>query len=214
MLMIINQEISDYAKAHSQKEDPVLQQLYRETWLKVYAPQMIAGHQAGSLLRMISMMIRPHFILEVGTFTGYSAICLADGLEEGGHLHTIEINPELEEMAAKYFKAAGMAGKITQHIGDALTIIPNLSQVFDLVYIDAGKDCYVDIYELSLPKVRKGGFILADNALWYGKVAGVSDKKDKDTEAVRHFNKHVHDDPRTENLLLPVGDGVMIARKV
>ena len=205
--------IKDYILAHSSPEPEVLQKLFRETWVKVYAPQMISGHEQGSLLRMISQMINPQHILEIGTFTGYSAICLATGLKEGGMLHTIEINPELEEMASRYFRESGSNHKITQHIGDALQIIPTLKITFDLVFIDAGKEHYIDFYELAMKKLRSGGFILADNALWYGKVADPSVVNDKDTDSIRKFNIHVQNDSRVENLILPVRDGLMLIRK-
>ncbi|MBE0663257.1 MAG: class I SAM-dependent methyltransferase [Bacteroidales bacterium] len=208
-----DQATHDYVIAHSSYEPEVLQQLYRETWTKIYAPQMIAGHMQGSLLRMISQMINPENILEIGTFTGYSAICLAVGLQIDGKLHTIELNRELEEIAARYIEMAGLLGKIVRHYGDASEIIPTLDMQFDLVYIDAAKELYVEFYEMALTKIRIGGFILADNALWYGKVADPSVINDKDTEAIRKFNFHVQSDPRTENLILPVRDGIMLIRK-
>ncbi|HHN48886.1 MAG TPA: O-methyltransferase [Bacteroidales bacterium] len=199
--------------AHSSPEPEVLQKLFRETWLKIYAPQMIAGHEQGSLLRMISQMINPRHILEIGTFTGYSAICLAAGLEEGGKLHTIEINPELEEIATRYFLEAGLSDKIIQHFGDARQIIPTLDIKFGLVFIDASKEHYIDFYELAMEKLHSSGFILADNALWYGKVANPAVLNDKDTDSIRKFNIHVQNDPRVENLILPVRDGLMLIRK-
>lgn len=213
MTGILKDQIQEYALAHSSPEPEVLGKLYRETWAKVYAPQMIAGHAQGSLLRMISHMIRPLKILEIGTFTGYSAICLASGMKENGKLHTIELNRELEEIASRYFYEAGLSGKIIQHFGDARQIIPTLDQLFDLIYIDAGKELYVELYEMSLNKLKTGGFILADNALWFGKAADNAVVNDKDTLAIRRFNTHVQNDPRTENLLLPFGDGVMLIKR-
>lgn len=208
-----NQSINDYVLAHSSHEAEVLQQLYRETWTRVYAPQMIAGHIQGSLLRMVSQMIKPKNILEIGTFTGYSAICLAAGLQEGGKLQTIEMNKELEEIAARYIGLAGLSDKIVRHYGDALKIIPGLDLAFDLIYIDAAKELYIEFYEMAIEKLQPGGFILADNALWYGRVADPSVTDDKDTNAIRQFNYHVQSDPRTENMILPVRDGIMLIRK-
>lgn len=205
---------SDYILAHSSPEPEILQQLYRETWAKVYAPQMIAGHLQGSFLRMISNMIRPLSILEIGTFTGYSAICLAAGLQDGGMLHTIELNRELEEIAARYIELAGLSKKITRHYGDALHIIPGLEIDFNLVYIDAAKEFYIEFYEMVIPKLQTGGFILTDNALWYGKVADPAVLNDKDTDAIRRFNDHVQSDPRTENLIIPFRDGIMLIKKI
>lgn len=208
-----NHQLNSYILAHSTSEPEILQQLYRETWTKVYAPQMIAGHMQGSLLRMISQMIKPSIILEIGTFTGYSAICLAAGLHEGGILHTIELNQELEEIAARYIEASGLASKIKCHYGDARVIIPTLEMTFDLVYIDAAKELYIDFYEMSMEKLLPGGFIIADNAFWYGKVADPTVMNDKDTDAIRKFNYHIQCDPRTENLILPFRDGIMLIRK-
>jgi len=205
---------SDYILAHSSPEPEILQQLYRETWAKVYAPQMIAGHLQGSFLRMISNMIRPLSVLEIGTFTGYSAICLAAGLQDGGMLHTIELNRELEEIAARYIELAGLSKKITRHYGDALHIIPGLEIDFNLVYIDAAKEFYIEFYEMVIPKLQTGGFILTDNALWYGKVADPAVLNDKDTDAIRRFNDHVQSDPRTENLIIPFRDGIMLIKKI
>jgi caffeoyl-CoA O-methyltransferase len=208
-----DQATHDYINAHSSYEPEVLQQLYRETWTKIYAPQMIAGHIQGSLLRMLSQMINPATILEIGTFTGYSAICLAMGLQKGGQLHTIELNRELEEIASRYIEMAGLSEKINRHYGDAREIIPALDMEFDLVYIDAAKEFYVEFYGMAMEKLRNGGFILADNALWYGKAADPAVMNDKDTDAIRRFNFHVQSDPRTENLILPVRDGIMLIRK-
>lgn len=209
-----NRFINDYALAHTSTEPAVLQKLSRETWAKVYAPQMMASHLQGSFLRLISQMIRPQYVLEIGTFTGYSAICLAAGLNENGQLHTIEINREMEEIARRTIRDAGLDDQIVLHIGNAMDIIPTLNNVFDLVYIDAGKEMYIDLYEICLPKLRKGGFILADNALWYGKVVSTTVASEKDTNAIRLFNDHVQHDSKTENMLLPFEDGIMIIRKV
>jgi caffeoyl-CoA O-methyltransferase len=202
-----------YADSYTQKESKWLLKLNRETHLKLMNPRMLAGHLQGRLLQMISQMVKPKCILEIGTFTGYSAICMTAGLQKGGKLHTIDIDPELEDMIRRYFKEAGVEEKIDLHIGNALDIIPKLKEEFDLVYIDADKENYVKYYEMVLPKVKAGGFILADNCLWDGKVLEKPDKDDRDTKGIIDFNNHILKDERVENLLLPFRDGVMIMRK-
>ncbi len=174
---------------------------------------MIAGHVQGILLRMISCMIRPKNILEIGTFTGYSAICLASGLQVGGMLHTIETNRELEGIASRYFTLAGISEKVVQYVGDARNIIPGLNISFDLIFIDAAKELYIEFYEAGLEKLNSGGFILADNVLWYGKVADPRVMSDKDTQTLRKFNDYVQQDSRTENMILQIRDGIMLIRK-
>lgn len=210
-----------YAESHSSPELPILADLNRETHLTQVYPRMLAGHMQGTLLRMFSRMIRPSRILEIGTFTGYSALCLADGLvprqetaEGGWGLHTIEVNPEQEQLIRRYFREAGAGEKITLHIGDATLIIPTLEYSWDLVYIDADKPNYLEYYQMVLPRVRQGGFILADNTLWDGKVLLPAEKMDKDAEGISAFNEFVQSDSRVENLLLPFRDGLMIARKL
>jgi caffeoyl-CoA O-methyltransferase len=214
-------ELLAYAESHSSPEQPLLTDLNRETHLTQVYPRMLAGHMQGTLLRMFSHMIRPSRILEIGTFTGYSALCLADGLvprnaaEEGGWgLHTIEVNPEQEQLIRRYFQKSGVAEKITLHIGDAEQIIPTLDYSWDLVYIDADKPNYLAYYQMVIPRVRQGGFILADNTLWDGKVLLPLEKMDKDAEGISAFNEFVQSDNRVENLLLPFRDGLMIARKL
>lgn len=207
----MNQNILQYCEIHTTPASAVLQDLERETHLRTLAPQMLAGHLQGQLLRMLSLMIRPRQVLEIGTFTGYSAICLAEGLAEGGVLHTIEANPELEHIIRKYVAAAGMEERIRLHMGDALEIVPTLEGPFDLVWIDAGKQDYLYYYDLVFDKVAPGGYILADNVLWSGKVA--SEDRDPDTLALDRFNKKVHADPRVENVILPVRDGILVARR-
>jgi predicted O-methyltransferase YrrM len=188
--------------------------LNRETYAKVLMPRMLSGHMQGRLLAMLSQMIRPAAILEIGTFTGYSAICLAEGLRENGKLYTIDINEELEEMVRHFFKEAGVESKIEYHIGNALQLIPTLEVVFDMVFIDADKSNYINYYDSIFDKVNKGGFIIADNVLWSGKVVEEPGKKtDADTQAIINFNKHIQQDNRVENILLPVRDGLMIVRK-
>lgn len=200
-----------YAEAHSGEPNALLFELERETFLKTLAPQMLSGRLQGQFLRIISMIARPSRILEIGTFTGYSALCLAAGLPPDGQLHTIEVNDELEWLIRKYFNRSEYADAITLHIGDATEIIPHLAEPFDLIFIDAGKHDYIRHYELALAKANPGALILADNVLWSGKV--VDEKPDADTRLVMTFNNHVQNDHRVENVLLPVRDGLMMVRK-
>lgn len=204
--------MSSYCEAHTSALSEVLQQLERETHLRTLAPQMLSGPLQGQFLKMVCGMIQPVKVLEIGTFTGYSAICMAGGLSDGGVIHTIEANKELEYLIRKYISKAGLESKIMLHIGDALEVIPKLSGPFDLVWIDAAKQDYATYYDLILEKVRPGGFILADNVLWSGKV--YRNEHDADTEALRDFNKKVQDDSRVENVLLPIRDGILMARKL
>ena len=204
--------ISKYCEAFTTTESSVLLELNRETNLKVLMPQMLSGHLQGSFLTMISHMIRPTRILEVGTFTGYSSICLAQGLADNGILHTIDINAELKDMVNKYVNKAELQNKIELHIGKAEEIIPALNESFDLVFIDADKINYSLYYDLVFDKVKKGGFIIADNVLWSGKV--LDEKTDKDTAAIKQYNEKINSDIRVENMMLPLRDGLMIARKL
>jgi predicted O-methyltransferase YrrM len=210
----MERNLEDYIADHTSAESELLQKLNRETHVKILFPRMLSGHLQGKILEMISWMIRPERVLEIGTYTGYSAMCLASGLSENGLIHTIEINPELEEFILKYFKEAGLSEKIKLHIGNALKIIPQLDENFDLVFIDADKENYLNYYNLIFDKVRKGGFILADNALWDGKVVDNKKRPDKETEGIIRFNDFVQNDSRVENVLLPVRDGIMIVRKI
>lgn len=203
----------DYCLSHTTLPHPVLQELERETHLRTMAPHMISGPYQGALLRMISQMVRPRRILEIGAFTGYASICLAEGLTEGGLLHTIESDDELAWIFNAYIYKAGMRDKIRLHSGDASEIIPALDETFDLVFIDAGKLDYERHYELSLAKTRTGGILLADNVLWDGKVAS-ADTKDETARILRRFNDLVQQDPRVENILLPLRDGLMMIRKL
>ncbi len=209
----IDNNIEAYALAYSQPESEVLNKLNRDTQAKVMMPRMLSGHMQGNVLSMFSNMMQPKQILEIGTYTGYSAICLATGLQEGGKLHTIDINEELEIMVRSAFKDAGFTEKINYYLGNALNIIPNINEIFDLIFIDADKKNYAAYYDLVINKVRKGGYIIADNVLWSGKILMNAAKMDADTKAIDDFNKKVHADNRVENLLLPVRDGLMIARK-
>ena len=208
----IEYNIRQYAEQHTAGESRLLQFINRETHAKILMPRMLSGHLQGRLLAMISKMVRPKAILEIGTYTGYSAICMAEGLQEGGILYTIDINEELENRVKGYFQEAGLASRIDFRIGNATEVIPSINASFDLVFIDADKENYSRYYELVINKVNLGGIILADNVLWSGKV--LDSKADKDTQAIKDFNSKVHDDPRVENLLLPVRDGIMILRKI
>lgn len=208
-------ELQQYVEKHTSPESEVLKKLNRDTHVNVLKPRMLSGHFQGRLLAMISQMLRPQHILEIGTYTGYSAICLAEGLAEGGTLHTIDVNAELEEMVRRYFTEAGVTDKIKYYVGPALSIIPSLPYTFDLVFIDADKINNAAYFDLVLGKVRPGGFIITDNVLWSGKVVeSAAGKTDKDTQAVLDFNRKVQEDPRVENILLPIRDGLLIARKI
>jgi caffeoyl-CoA O-methyltransferase len=202
-----------YLLEHSSQEDPVLKELARHTYLNVVHPRMLSGHILGSFLSLFSKMLSPVRILEIGTYTGYSAICLARGLREGGSLITIEVNDELRKTSQEYFKKAGLSEQIELINGDALKVIPSLSGSFDLVFMDAHKDDYPAYYDLVIDKVRSGGYILADNVLWGGKVLDIP-PADATTKIIDQFNQMVNSDSRVENLLLPLRDGVMVIRKL
>lgn len=204
--------LSEYAEKHTTSETSVLAELNRETHAKVLMPRMLSGHLQGRFLSMISHMVRPNTILEIGTYTGYSAICLAEGLKEGGHIHTIDINDELTPMVQQYVDRAGFKDKITLHTGDARNIIPTLAGPFDIVFIDADKINYSVYYDLVFEKVKKGGWIIADNVLWSGKVLDPG-KADKDTQAIIQYNDKIAKDSRVETILVPIRDGLLIARK-
>lgn len=210
---MIDPLIAEYAEKCTSPVDAVLRELERETHLKTLYPRMMAGPYQGKMLEMFSRMIRPVAILEIGTFTGYSCICLAKGLTESGRIHTIESDPEMVSMAEKYFQRAGIRKSVFQYNGDALGIIPQMDVIFDLVFIDAAKDQYVDYYRLVFPKVRKGGFILADNTLWDGKALGKAGDADREAQGIIDFNNTVSEDPRVDNILLTVRDGVTVIRK-
>lgn len=211
IMQLLPKEIDDYAAKYSSKEDEVLAKLNRETHLKINMPQMLSGHIQGNFLKMMSYMVQPQSILEIGTYTGYSAICLAQGLQENGKLYTIDINAELEDMCRKYFEEAGLTSKIDYRIGNALEIIPRLDTSLDLVFIDADKVNYSNYYDLVFDSVKPGGFIIADNVLWSGKVC--KEKHDKDTAALHAYNEKITADERVDNYLVPIRDGLMVARK-
>jgi caffeoyl-CoA O-methyltransferase len=208
----IKKEIQAYAETHTSPESQVLRNINRETHAKVMQPRMLSGHLQGRVLSMFSCMLRPARILEIGTYTGYSAICLAEGLQENGKLVTIDINEELGETVRQYFAEAGVIAKVDYRIGNALDIIPTLKMKFDLVFIDADKENYSRYFDLVIDNVNLNGIILADNVLWSGKV--LEAKVDKDTKAIIDFNRKVQEDKRVENILLPIRDGIMVMRKV
>jgi predicted O-methyltransferase YrrM len=210
---VITTELEDYILNVIDPEDPLLYELYRETNVKTMHPRMVTGRWQGQILQMISTMIAPRLILEIGTFTGYSGICLARGLAPGGHLHTIEINDELIEIPQRYFKRSGLQDKITIHVGDALEIIPTLNMEFDLVFIDGEKSEYIKYYNAIFDKVRPGGFIMADNILWSGKVLKEVEKGDYFTEGIINFNLYLKNDSRVEKTIIPLRDGTMLIRK-
>jgi len=206
--------INRYAEEFTTDESAVLSALNRETHLKIELPVMLSGQLQGTFLQMVSHMVRPRRVLEVGTYTGYSAICLAQGLPDDGLLHTIDINEELEDMAFRYFCQAGLEKKIIQHIGKAKEIIPALDEEFDLVFIDADKQNYHLYYDLVFEKVPTGGFILADNVLYEGEVILPETDRSRNARAIHAFNEKVREDKRVEQVLLPVRDGIMIMRKI
>ena len=206
--------LDQYILNHITPEEDFLRDLDRETNLKVLRSRMLSGHLQGQILSMISCMVKPSCILEIGTFTGYSAICLAKGLAGNGKLHTIEIDDELEYLSKKYFQESGFSNRIVQHIGDARAIIPTISQSFDLVFIDADKREYCDYYQLVFDQIPVGGFILADNILWDGKVVDPAAADEEQTRGILDFNDLVQNDPRVQNVILPVRDGIMLIQKI
>src|SRR5690606_15429763 len=209
---ILQPDLQRYAQQHTSPESDLLKRIDRETHARVLMPRMLSGHLQGRLLTMLSHMIKPKSILEIGTYTGYSAICLAEGLAPGGKLVTIDSNEELEDTVRAYIKEAGLEQTIDYRIGNALELLPKLTSPFDLVFIDADKENYQRYYDFVFKLVPLGGYILAESVLWSGKV--LQSKPDKDTRAIQEFNEKVQHDPRVENILFAVRDGIMIARKV
>jgi len=209
----MNRKLDQYLLSHSSPEDPILEELYRQTHIRFVNPNMASGHLQGKFLEFISKMINPEYILEIGTFTGYSAICLSKGLKPGGKLITIEMNDELTSFSYSYFCKAEADSKIIQITGNALEIIPTLTQMFDLVFIDGDKREYSDYYKLIIDKVKPGGFILADNILWGGKVIE-NDLNDPQTKGVIDFNEMIRMQKNIENVMIPVRDGLMLIRKM
>jgi caffeoyl-CoA O-methyltransferase len=212
-MVIINPDAEIYAKQFSSPLDDVLQEIEDYTLQNHPHAQMLSGHVQGKVLEMISCMIKPQHILEIGTFTGFSALCLLKGLQPGGKLHTIELREEDAATAKKYFTKANVNNKIQLHLGDAKQIIPTLNHQWDLVFIDADKVGYIEYYELTLPHVKQGGFIVADNVLFHGEVLQ-SELKGKNAKAIQAFNGHVAKDKRVENVLLTVRDGLFLVKKL
>jgi len=208
----LSPDLEDYIKSHSEEEPKLLQELTRETHLKVVRPRMLTGHFQGRVLSILSKILHPKNILEIGTYTGYSALCLAEGLQKDGQLHTIDTNEELHEMQRKYFDKSDYGNQIVQHTGDAKAIIPTLDSVFDLVFIDAEKKEYPEYFELILKKTKSGSVILSDNVLWSGKVVEPVDAKDKATRILLDYNRMLKEDSRVETVLLPIRDGLTLTR--
>ncbi|PHR48101.1 MAG: methyltransferase [Fluviicola sp.] len=209
----IDEKLEEYVVKHTSKESDVLYDLNRQTHINVLQPRMLSGHLQGRVLSMLSHMIKPNRILEIGTYTGYAAICLAEGLTEKGELFTIDVNYELEDMAKNYFKKAGFQDQIKMIIGDALEEIPKLDKNFDMVFIDADKTNYLNYYNLLIDELPQNSYIIADNVLWSGKVLNEKEMNDPDTKALSIFNKTIQDDTRVENVLFPIRDGLMVIRK-
>ena len=208
----ISQELEDYIEQHSQNEPEILVQLNRETYQKVLQPRMLSGHFQGRVLSMLSKLIRPENILEIGTYTGYSALCLCEGMQEKGVLHTIDIKEELVDFQRKYFDKSPWGNQITQHLGEALDIIPTLNLKFDLVFIDADKENYIHYFHLIVPMMNKGGIILSDNVLWSGKVLEDVKENDLTTKILLEYNLLLKNDSRVETVLLPIRDGLTVSR--
>jgi caffeoyl-CoA O-methyltransferase len=209
----IDAKLDEYVCQHSENEPSVLKDLNRKTHLSVMQPRMLSGHFQGRVLSMLSHMIQPQRILEIGTYTGYSALCFAEGLAPNGKITTIDVNEELEDLVREYIEKAGMTNQVEYLIGDATQLIPTLNDEFDIVFIDADKKNYCNYYDLVLDKVRKGGYIIADNVLWSGKVLEDYDSLDRETKVIMDYNKKIHEDDRVQEVLLPIRDGLMIARK-
>ncbi|PRZ25125.1 O-methyltransferase [Flavobacterium granuli] len=208
----ISQELEDYIEQHSQKEPELLAALNKETYQKILLPRMLSGHFQGRVLSMLSKLIRPLNILEIGTYTGYSALCLCEGMQEGGTLHTIDIKEELIDFQRKHFDKSPWGSQIVQHLGEAIDIIPTIDLKFDLVFIDADKENYINYFELIVPKMNKGGIILSDNVLWSGKVLEPLQKNDLSTKILLEYNNLLINDPRVETVLLPIRDGLTVSR--
>ena len=208
----ISQELEDYIEQHSEKEPALLAALNKETYQKILLPRMLSGHFQGRVLSMLSKLIRPVNILEIGTYTGYSALCLCEGIQESGQLHTIDIKEELVDFQRKHFDKSPWGKQIVQHLGEAVEIIPTLTLKFDLVFIDADKENYLNYFELILPKMNKGGIILSDNVLWSGKVLEPLQPNDLSTKIIMEYNELLKNDPRVETVLLPIRDGLTVSR--
>lgn len=213
-MYFLPEDLDNYVVNHSENEPDLLQQLTRETYQKILQPIMLSGPYQGRVLSMISKLKQPKTILELGTFTGYATLCLAEGLQQEGEIHTIDINEELVDFQRKYFDMSEYGKQIHQHLGSAIDIIPKLNKTFDLVFIDADKPNYVNYFHLIVNKLNPGGIIISDNVLWHGKVIEALDPKDKSTKAVLDYNTLLKEDPRVESVLLPIRDGLTISRKI
>ena len=209
----IPEELDDYVVKHSENEPQLLQRLNRETYQKILQPRMLSGHYQGRILSLISKLVNPKNILEIGTYTGYSALCLAEGMQDSGELHTIDLNEELHDFQRKYFDKSGYGTQIIQHTGNALDIIPQLDKIFDLIFIDADKENYSNYFHCVINKLNSGGIILSDNVLWSGKVIEPVKADDTSTKALIVYNKLLKEDQRIETVLLPIRDGLAISRK-
>ncbi len=209
----IPEELDDYIVKHSENEPQLLQRLNRETYQKILQPRMLSGHYQGRILSLISKLVNPKNILEIGTYTGYSALCLAEGMQDSGELHTIDLNEELHDFQRKYFDKSGYGTQIIQHTGNALDIIPQLDKIFDLIFIDADKENYSNYFHCVIDKLNSGGIILSDNVLWSGKVIEPVKADDTSTKALIVYNKLLKKDQRIETVLLPIRDGLAISRK-
>jgi caffeoyl-CoA O-methyltransferase len=208
----LSEDLENYIEQHSENEPELLTQLNKETYQKILLPRMCSGRFQGRVLSMLSKLIRPINILEIGTFTGYAALCLCEGMQENGQLHTIDIKEELVDFQRKYFDKSSFGNQITQHLGEAIHIIPTLDLKFDLVFIDADKENYINYFNLIIPKMNKGGIILSDNVLWSGKVVLPLEKNDLSTKILLEYNLLLKNDPRVETVLLPIRDGLTVSR--
>jgi len=211
-MVFISEKIDQYVVNHSQKEPELLQELNKETWQKALIPRMLSGHFQGRVLSIISKLVHPKNILEIGTYTGYSALCLAEGMQKNGILHTIDHDEELVDFQKKYFDKSEFKNNIKQYLGNALDILPSINEKFDLVFIDADKANYTNYFKLIIDKMNQGGVILSDNVLWSGKVTETPNPKDLDTINLIAYNKLLHTDDRIETVLLPIRDGLTISR--
>ncbi len=208
----LSEELEDYVAQHSENEPELLAQLNRETHQKILQPRMLSGHFQGRVLSMLSKIIHPTNILEIGTYTGYATLCLAEGLAEKGTIDTLDVEEELVEFQRKYFDKSPWSGQIFQHLGKALDIIPTLNKKYDLVFIDADKQNYINYFHLVLPMMNKGGIILSDNVLWSGKVLEPVKPNDSSTKIIMEYNELLKNDPRVETVLLPIRDGLTVSR--
>ena len=208
----LSEDLENYIEQHSENEPELLAQLNKESYQKVLLPRMLSGHFQGRVLSMLSKLIQPKNILEIGTYTGYSALCLCEGMKENGVLHTIDIKEELVDFQRKYFDKSPWSNQIVQHLGNAINIIPNIDLKFDLVFIDADKENYINYFNLIVPKINKGGVILSDNVLWSGKVLDEVNPNDTSTAILIEYNLLLKNDSRVETVLLPIRDGLTISR--